>query len=344
SELALTELSDSMVQSFKPVADDQGLGFSVEIGAGVPASFVTDPHRLRQVLMNLLSNAFKFTESGGVTLTMALATKGWKRENESLAQAGAVLAISVRDTGIGIRKELQSAIFEAFAQADGSTAREYGGTGLGLSISRNLVSLLGGELAVASEPGAGSTFTAYLPIDAVGSVLGAVHPPSEPVRAKVTVGRAKPTGGDRARRTAGKAFYNGSVAGTKVLIVDDDFRNIFALTALLERGKLAVVSAESGEAALAMLDTQDDIAIVLMDIMMPVMNGYDTIAAIRTRPARSELPIIAVTAKVNASERERCLAAGASDYIPKPVDTADLLVALDKWFTVARARAVKVAH
>jgi CheY-like chemotaxis protein len=117
-----------------------------------------------------------------------------------------------------------------------------------------------------------------------------------------------------------------------VLIVDDDFRNIFALTALLERGELNVVAAQSGEAALEILDQRTDVDIVLMDIMMPIMNGYEAMTAIRQRPRFADLPIIAVTGKVVGQERERCIAAGASDYIPKPVDTVELLGALSEWF------------
>jgi signal transduction histidine kinase/ActR/RegA family two-component response regulator len=336
SELALAELCDSMVQSFRPVADGQGLQFSVELDEALPPSIVTDPHRLRQVLMNLLSNAFKFTEHGDVALRLALGRSGWNPRNERLAQAEGVLAISVRDSGIGIKRELQAAMFEAFAQADGSTARQYGGTGLGLSISRNLVNLLGGEIALASEPGVGSTFTVYLPLDQSISSL--------PLRAVPALRRSllpvERSAEDALRRElTGDAFYGGAAAGTKVLIVDDDFRNIFALTALLERGKVKVVSAESGPDALAIIDTDDDIDIVLMDIMMPIMNGYETMAAIRARPAGAGVPIIAVTAKVSADERDRCLDAGASDYIPKPVDTADLLAALDPWFPANRVPA-----
>jgi CheY-like chemotaxis protein len=131
--------------------------------------------------------------------------------------------------------------------------------------------------------------------------------------------------------------YVGVFDGAVVLIVDDDFRNIFALTALLERGGVTVVAAQSGAAALAMLDGREDVDLVLMDIMMPVMNGYETMAAIRSRPRLAELPIIAVTGKVVGGERERCVAAGASDYIPKPVDTAELLSALTRWFPAAAA-------
>jgi CheY-like chemotaxis protein len=138
-------------------------------------------------------------------------------------------------------------------------------------------------------------------------------------------------------------FYRGAAAGRTVLVVDDDFRNIFALTALLERGQLRVVAAQSGEAALEILDGREDIDFVLMDIMMPVMDGYETIAAIRRRPRFADLPILAVTGKVVGSERERCLAAGASGYIPKPVDIGELLSALTQWFPVSRATASTIA-
>jgi len=137
---------------------------------------------------------------------------------------------------------------------------------------------------------------------------------------------------------ASGSSYNGVFDGATALIVDDDFRNIFALTALLERGGLTVLAAQSGPEALVILDEQREaIDVVLMDIMMPVMNGYETIAAMRARPGLSKLPIIAVTGKVVGGERERCIAAGASDYIPKPIDTAELLVALTKWFPAALA-------
>ncbi|MCW3041347.1 MAG: Hybrid signal transduction histidine kinase, partial [Solirubrobacterales bacterium] len=132
-------------------------------------------------------------------------------------------------------------------------------------------------------------------------------------------------------------FATAAFEGATALIVDDDFRNIFALTALLERGGLSVLQAQSGPAALAILDEHADVDVILMDIMMPVMNGYETMAAIRDRPGFAELPIIAVTGKVVGGERERCLAAGASDYIPKPVDTAELLEALATWFPAPAA-------
>ena len=155
--LSLADLRDSLLLTFQPIADGQHLRFSVELDDRLPATIITDPHRLRQVLKNLLSNAFKFTEEGEVSVR--------------LEPSAGRIAIVVTDTGIGIKKDLHTAMFEAFAQADGSTARKYGGTGLGLSISRNLIDLLGGEITLTSELGAGSTFTVYLPLDADDGLL-----------------------------------------------------------------------------------------------------------------------------------------------------------------------------
>jgi len=354
SELLLADLSESMVHTFQPVADKQGLTFSVEVDDTLPQTMVTDSHRLRQVLKNLLANSFKFTERGKVALKLDLSAGGWSPECERLNRADSVIAISVSDTGIGIKPELQSSMFEAFAQADGTTARRYGGTGLGLSISRDLVDLLGGEIKLESEPASGSTFTVYLPLEAaaVQTPVNAAHATSKPAPSPFLVtgddpepsqatppdhvnGHA-PTPAPNGQAPApappiGSPLYEGA-ADTTALIVDDDFRNIFALTALLERGGLNVVAAQSGPAALALLDQRSEIDLVLMDIMMPVMNGYETIAAIRGRPKWVDLPIVAVTAKIDDGERGRCIAAGASDYIPKPVDTAELLAALRQWF------------
>ena len=307
--LPLAELRDSMVQAFQPIADERGLGFSAELDSRLPATMTTDPHRLRQVLKNLLANAFKFTEHGEVVLSIE-------------PTPGPGIAISVSDTGIGIKPELHKVMFEAFAQADGTTARKYGGTGLGLSISRNLVDLLGGEITLESEPGRGSTFTVRLPLHVGGIAAEAPAPNGTPL--------SMPT--PYVVQMEDEQFYDGEAAGSTVLIVDDDFRNIFALTALLERGKIIVVAAESGTAALEILDERTDIDLVLMDIMMPGMSGYETMEAIRLLPSRATLPIIAVTGKAENGERARCLAAGASDYIPKPVDSAELLASLRQWF------------
>jgi signal transduction histidine kinase/CheY-like chemotaxis protein/HAMP domain-containing protein len=402
ASLSLEDFRDSIVQSFGSVATRQGLGFSVQLDERLPPTMCVDAHRLRQVVKNLLSNAFKFTAHGEITVRMELSTAVWEDGDERLARAESVLAISVKDTGIGVKPEQQKMVFEAFAQGDGTTAREYGGTGLGLSISRDLTRLMGGEIRLLSEPGEGSTFTVYLPLDlsddatprahreeSDGQPLAAFadgptaassaqvipllsvaangknghggHPngtaalvspqtddevsPEAPVERRRAISErrgldpAEAAAQQASRDQRAKDFYAGQSSGAVALIVDDDFRNIFALTALLERGKINVVRAESGAEALTVLADRTDIDLILMDIMMPGMDGYETMQAIRKIPEWTATPIIAVTGKVVGSERDRCVEAGATDYIPKPVDTAELLQAIGKWLPVTAMRA-----
>jgi CheY-like chemotaxis protein len=295
---------------------------------------VTDPQRLHQVLKNLLANAFKFTERGEVHVSVGVAERGWDRRTKSLAQAPSVIALSVRDTGIGIPEEEHGRIFEAFAQIDGTSTRQYGGTGLGLSISRELAALMGGEITVASTPGSGSTFTLYLPLGGsavaqptakkLGTSVDRQVAASQRSTLLLDAGTAEVGPSQRGRDPSS----HDPLGGTKVLVVDDDFRNAFSMTVLLERVHAEVTVAESGAAALAALESVPGIAIVLMDIMMPLMDGYETIRAIRAIDAFKVLPIIAVTGKVVPGEHQRCIEAGANDYIPKPVDTVELLTVM----------------
>ncbi len=636
TEVALSDLRDYGLQTFRHVAEGKGLSLVAELGPGVPRSMFTDSKRLQQVLKNLLSNALKFTEHGSVTLSIERATSGWNPELEVLNRAKSVIAFSVTDTGIGIPEDKQKIIFEAFRQADGTTSRRYGGTGLGLSISREIARLLGGEIRLQSTPGVGSTFTLYLPQNynlaglaqrkgkaaAAGSgaqastavsgnghgglvspelhsglaqvEVAALEPaPVEPngdanagnVQAIDTIedDRANLQEGDRALLLIGEdlaaariirgvaaerefksliairgdkglsvarefnvsaivldlalpdlsgwtvldrlrhdpktrhvpvfvicaedgraealymgatdvvprpnnqqsfdvmfgkletalqprksrillaqdsqsgdtignavellgsqsvevmavgtgaealvALRNGSfdclvmdvglpdlsafqlvqhvqhqsgplfpviihsgrelspeerlelerldtsgwvelcsspeslldltavllrqredelpeykrrmleqvrrtsptLAGHSVLVVDDDVRNIFALTSVLEAQRLAVYHAENGRKGIELLKAHPDIDITLMDIMMPEMDGYETTRAIRQLPEFSDLPIIALTAKAMKGDREKCLEAGASDYITKPVDMQDLISLLRVW-------------
>ncbi len=186
ADVSVRQLRDDFVREFDHVARTKGVSFAIDVAAQCPAQFVTDPQRLRPILKNLLANAFKFTERGDVHLEIGLASTGWSRESESLTGAGSVLAVAVHDTGIGIEELQQRRIFEAFAQGDGTTARLYGGTGLGLSISRELVGLLGGEITLSSVPGAGSTFTVFLPLGRVATTSPAAEAegasPSAPER------------------------------------------------------------------------------------------------------------------------------------------------------------------
>jgi CheY-like chemotaxis protein len=608
-DVPFAEIREDVKRTFSQVAADKGLELSVEIDESLPDRMQTDFKRLRQVLKNLLSNAFKFTNQGQVRLQVGLATRGWSFDNEALNRAPAVVAFRVSDTGIGIPEEKQQLIFEAFQQADGTTSRKYGGTGLGLSISREIARLLGGEITLESAAGDGSTFTFYLPktyesvpaglaggeqdeqdqdnngsgqpsfvvlardsepemisrvqltvsddrgiiqsddkviqiieddssfarilqdivheqgfkclvshhgedalmtarkfrpdaitldltlpgvhgysvldrlkhdpamrhipvqiisvIDDMKQVLklGAIGHLTKPVSreklvetiaelksfterkvkklllveddeklrqaimdlvdgddveirafgtgeqalkqlaeerfdcavidlmlpdmpwsdlvTKIKAGSGYPelpvivhTGKDLTKRETAKikelaesviikdvdsverlvdetalflhrdvAVLNETqknmmkrvnvtdprLAGKKILVVDDDIRNIFALTSVLERQQMEVVYAENGKDGIEMLTKTPGIDGVLMDIMMPEMDGYEAMTAIRKIAKFRNVPIIAVTAKAMKGDRQKCIEAGASDYITKPVDAEQLLSLLRIW-------------
>jgi signal transduction histidine kinase/ActR/RegA family two-component response regulator len=336
ADVSVRELRGGLLREFEQVAQVRALAYSIDLAPDCPTSFVTDSQRLRQILKNLLANAFKFTEHGNVHVQIGVADNGWSPYTESLANASSVVSLAVSDTGIGISREQQQRIFEAFAQGDGTTARLYGGTGLGLSISRELVGLLDGEITVSSSPGQGSTFTVYLPLVRAAPAASLVPPgtmtvPEHPLALVAPSESEVESAGPKLDRPRSHGLEVSAIAGIKILLVDDDFRNIFALSALLERGHADVVVAESGLDALATLERSPDIEIVLMDIMMPIMDGYETIRAIRRIDHFRNLAIIAVTGKVVPGERQRCIDAGADDYVPKPVDTAELLAALRPW-------------
>ena len=486
AEWPIAELPPLLERTFRHVAEATRIDFTIDLRPGLPKSIPTDPRRLQQILNNLLSNAFKFTESGRVAFSAERATSGWSADNTSLNRAEGVIALIVADTGIGIPVSKQQSVFEAFAQADGTTSRKYGGTGLGLSICRELTSLLGGEIKLHSAVGRGSTFTVYLPTSIPassghangGSSNGSAAPSTEtpwdaaaapgpwkadsrsggsavarsvlapeknilvveddavqrehivglmePIDANVTAVssgeealalmrdrgfdcvvldlglprlsgwqvidqlKASPalqrtpllvyTAKDLTRKeeqrlgrstksivikevrslerlreevtaildqaeTAGAHAeahvqeaegeqVDTSLATRKVLIIDDDIRNIFALTAMLERQQMEVVSVDSGNDALETLEQNPDIDIALVDIMMPEMDGYETMTRMREVPTFKDRPIIALTAKAMKGDREKCIEAGASDYIAKPVNNAHLLSMLRSWLRV----------
>jgi signal transduction histidine kinase len=337
ADVPLADVRAFVERTFRHVAEQKGLGFTIHLEARLPPSLRTDPQRLLQVLKNLLANAFKFTGRGSVELRIALVDRQRMRfESEVLGRASQVLAFSVTDSGIGIPQDKQKLIFEAFQQADGTTSRTYGGTGLGLSISLAMTRLLGGELRVESQPGQGSTFTLYLPQQYEGAEGGA-----SPGDTEVLV-----RGGTPGPQAAGPAVSQAQsypspapapverdtrLAGRKVLIVDDDIRNLFALTSALESRGLEVLHAEHGQAGLEALRAHPDVDAVVMDMMMPELDGYEAMRAIRREPRFALLPIIAVTAQALPEDRDRCLAAGASDYLPKPADTDRLLELLRRW-------------
>lgn len=272
---------------------------------GAPEDIITDSEKLRQIVINFLSNAVKFTRTGGATVRLA--------SGDSLP-----VSISVSDTGIGIPKGKQGLVFEAFKQADGSTSRRYGGTGLGLTISQELASLLGGQIVVESEADRGATFTLLLPLE-----MPAV--PGE--RA------ASSQADDAADTSAGQAIPVADYGGACVLLVDDDVRNLLAMTPLLERWGLDVMAAGDGEEALETLEGTAGFSVVLMDIMMPGMDGIEVIKQMRQKPQFENLPVIALTAKAGDDDRQQCLAAGANAYIAKPVEPGELKAILDTFLS-----------
>ena len=290
----------------------RGLDFSIQIAPGVPHSVTTNHQLLDQILKNLLANAFKFTESGRVALHIEPASADLPFRSASLQLAPAVIAFAVSDTGIGISSGQLERIFEAFQQADASITRKYGGTGLGLTISREYARILGGEVVVQSTPNVGSTFTLYLPLP------GDEQVPTLPFDGRATEAAtpppAKPLTPEDTQRLAGK----------KILIVEDDARNLYSVTSLLERFKVRVIPANSAREAFARLHEQPDTDLVLMDIMMPEMDGYQATREIRGMEEFAGLPIIALTAKASEADRAQCMAAGCTDYVVKPADTPQL--------------------
>ncbi|TYP70677.1 CHASE3 domain-containing protein [Paenibacillus methanolicus] len=338
-QMDTTELPFVMEHHFRPLAEKKRLAFAVERDPAIPDFIYSDGLRVHQIIKNLLSNAIKFTERGEVRLTLRPFDPERDADAARRLPGPVSLVVSVADTGIGIPPHMHEAVFDPFRQADGTTNRKYGGTGLGLSISRELSKLLRGHIALRSAEGSGSTFTLYLPslTDGAGEGTGLANIAIRHVGgAGGYGGSTKPRPSASEAETAAAALQpaeaaRGQFAGRSVLIVDDDVRNVFALTSALEKTGFAVKAAHDGEECLALLRQGISVDLVLMDIMMPVMDGYDAMRAIRSQPQFARLPIIALTAKAMKQDREQCLAAGASDYISKPIDMSQLLSLIQVW-------------
>ena len=304
----LADIQSYIEQTFRHVAAQKGLSFEIQVARDAPETMYTDVNRLQQVLKNLLSNAFKFTWKGGVSLRIdALHSE----------RSGYTISFAVHDSGIGIPSDKQRLIFEAFQQADGTTSRKYGGTGLGLTISREIARLLGGAIDVQSRPGEGSTFTLNLPV----KYTGAETPREEPL--------PRPSVEDEEECLP--LAEDADFSGTNVLLVDDDLRNIFAIRTVLEARGIRVLHAANGKLALQAVRQHPEIDVVLMDTMMPELDGLSATRQIREDLKLTSLPIISLTAKAMKGDREKAMEAGASAYVTKPVDPRKLLAVIDAW-------------
>jgi two-component system chemotaxis sensor kinase CheA len=336
-EVNVSEIPQSMQSMFEPIAAKKQLAFGVEMHPDTPSVLLTDGQRLHQVLKNLLSNACKFTEKGSVTLRIEPAHPDRVRELLPQLQVEQVLSFSVIDTGIGIPCDKQEIIFDAFQQVDGTTNRQYGGTGLGLSICREFTRLLGGALSVESEPEKGSTFTLYIP--------NRTERQAQQQAAEQTAAEEVAAGGSQLLEEIESEkdlvvhiadsvpLHEQLFQGKHVLLVDDDARNVYALVTALERKGVRVEVAENGKQAVDLLLEDRSYDLVLMDIMMPIMDGYQAMKAIREDLGMTDMPIIALTAKAMKNEREKCMEAGASDYIMKPLNIDQLFSLMRVWLT-----------
>ena len=295
-------VNDAMMMVRQP-AQDQGIELRCEFASpeilGEQGLIHGDDLRLGQVLTNLLSNAVKFTERGHVTLRVRFLA--WQPE-------AATLQIEVEDTGIGMSEEQMSQLFSEFTQADGSTTRRYGGTGLGLSITRRLVHLMGGDIQVESKPARGSCFRLTLPVQPARLLGGTLA---------------------RDQRRAALLDERQRLDGLRVLLVEDNALNQQLASELLSRQGAEVTVAVHGQAALERLRAPGAaFDVVLMDLQMPVMDGYQATRLMREDPSLSTLPVLAMTAHAMVEERERCLALGMQNHLSKPLDPATLYAAL----------------
>lgn len=323
NNVIIVDLLNDIQDLFKPVTDDKGLQLVLDIQASAPETVYTDADKLAQILKNFMANAIKFTAQDQVTQDQTIRGKVTLRLENVAPDSRWPIRISVTDTGIGISEDKQELIFEAFQQADGSTSRRYGGTGLGLSISRKLAELIGGRISVESQLGQGATFTIMLPErlitdDNDESVMNEPHNMQGDLQAEDT--EAIPVAD----------FPVADFMGAKILLVDDDIRNLLALTPVLEGWGLNVIAAGDGEEALETLLDEPDVAVVLLDVMMPGMDGLALAGAIHEQSRFATLPCIGLSARAGDDDQERWLALGVGDYLVKPVDVHELHSVLSK--------------
>ena len=348
-EVGLAELRHYVERTFRHVADSKNLEFNIEMDPGLPHSITTDAKRLQQVLKNLLSNAFKFTHQGRVTLSLQRATGGWSADHDELNRAEDVMALAVSDTGIGIPLEKQQIVFEAFQQADGSTNRRFGGTGLGLAISRELSRLLGGEIRLLSAPASGSTFTLFLPWR---------YAPHRASRKGAAAGTDIASAGSGLLKTVSFARNSKSIAEPQpmsnvpavrapqpdelddhlpneasddretiapgdrvVLMVENDlaFARVM-LDTMRARGFKGLVTS-LGAAALAMVRDYH-VSLVTLDLVLPDIAGWRVLERLKNDLSTRHIPVCVISTE---DARERALQAGAMAFVAKPIQNAQVL-------------------
>ncbi|MFJ7969828.1 response regulator [Psychrobacillus sp. NPDC096389] len=331
SEMNINDLPNYLEMNFNHVAEKKNLSFSILKGSNIPNIFFTDEKMMLQILKNLLSNAFKYTEKGNVLIEINNVPKKDLHPTFVNKEADYWISFSIKDTGIGIPKGKHQLIFEAFQQADGATMRKYGGTGLGLSICQEYTKHLGGYITLESEEGVGSTFTLYLPSLSKEMVKEDIDQTSIEEVAASTIEEVILID-ETPKMNLLEVKKQNVLQGKNVLIVDDDLRNIFALEAALKQEGMIVCSVNNGLECLEILKEQPSLFdIILMDIMMPNMDGYETMQRIRANDDLTDIPIIALTAKAMERDRKKCLETGASDYVSKPLDLEQLLSVIRVW-------------
>ena len=337
-DIPFSHLRDAIERSFRHEAERRRLDFSVQFDPALGQAINTDSKRLLQIVKNLLSNAFKFTEHGGVSLVAHPAREGWSPDHPVLSKAPMVVAIEVRDTGIGISQEKQKIVFEAFQQADAGTARKYGGTGLGLAISRELAGVLGGEIRLESQPGKGSTFVLYLPLAYTAPERPAATPVSQSVEAVRAGGApllhlAEEIEDDRAILRPGE---------TSLLIIEDDRHYAGVLRDLARQRGFRALVAQRGADGLRLANDYHPTAITL-DIFLPDMLGWTVLARLKQSPDTRHIPVQIVTVE---EERHHSMERGAFSYLAKPATTESIEAALEriKQFAMPRVKKLLVVE
>jgi hypothetical protein len=333
-KVLFSNLLDTVRRNFRHEAERRQLTFEASVDQQLGRTIVTDSKRLQQVLINLLSNAFKFTLQGGISLRLEEATTGWSPHHDVLSRAEKVVAFRVSDSGIGIPQEKQKIIFEAFQQADASTSRKYGGTGLGLAISRELAGLLGGEIHLVSQPETGSTFTLYLPLRYAGSTapaldLTAAARATNGALHHLTEHSVEPIADDRDEIAPGDRV---------LLLVEDDPNYAKILMETARNAGFRVVAADRGADAIP-LATQYHPVAVSLDVFLPDMLGWTVLNQLKLDPNTRHIPVQIVTLE---EDRQQGLSRGAYSFLTKPASAEELGNAMNRLMSYSTPRRKKL--